>query len=299
MDKKNLTFYNVLGVSHLSSKSEIQKAYKALIIKWSLELKDDTDKLSSFIKIAGIAYETLVNDEKRATYDLNLSKGKFNDNKKANFSNLRADRPNPNLNSFSNPSFGKSKSVFSYLISIIVGFFSNLFKWVVRLGLLFSIIWLVFYAEFLNDLRSHMFNHITQIIAENSFFNNLLKQEKKSQKDKNIIKKKVNIYDTIQCEKYRKKYLNISNGANTKLIRLSKEIDSLIDNKWSDTLNLSNRVQHSTNAGALGGLGRASKQIEANINNKKRDRDQFKETMNLQLRNYKIDNLECFEYRND
>ncbi len=80
---------------------------------------------------------------------------------------------------------------------------------------------------------------------------------------------------------------------------MSKEIDYLIDNKFSHTLNLSNKRQYSTNSGALGNFARASQQIKSNINIKKRNRNQLKENMDVQLRDYRIDYLECFEYRNN
>jgi curved DNA-binding protein CbpA len=364
--KSNITLYNVLGVNPLSSKKDIEKAYKSLIIKWAEDLKDDTDKLSLWMKLGAHAYETLTDDKKRAEYDATLTKDNFN---KKEFSASRSDyqdnnqtkknqflfnckKCNQKLNvpkdkngiakcpicGFSNKiSFSRKlnpKPFFNFIFASIIDTFKFLFKWSLRFVLIVSIIWVLFYADFLGNLRSNISTEVSEIIAENSFLNNLINKEANLEsypiqrpnikkdflkinpvkeeikpliekkeliinKTKPVIEKKTNIYDTIQCEKRRRKYSNISNGLNTKLRRLSKEIDYLIDNKFSHTLNLSNKRQYSTNSGTMGNFARASQQIQSNINIKKRDRNQFKEKMDVQLNDYRIDNLECFEYRNN
>jgi curved DNA-binding protein CbpA len=346
--KSNITLYNVLGVNPLSSKKDIEKAYKSLIIKWSEDLKDDTDKLSLWMKLGAHAYETLTDDKKRAEYDATLTK---DNSDKKEFSASRSDyqvnnqtnknqflfnckKCNQKLNvpkdkngiakcpicGFSNKiSFSRKlnpKPFFNFIFASIIDTFKFLFKWSFRFVLIVSIIWVLFYADFLGNLRSNISTEVSKIIAENSFLNNLInkeanlesypiqrpnieKKEPVIQKPKPVIIKKVNVYDTIECEKRRRKYANISNGTSTKLRRLSKEIDYLIGKKFSHTTGLAGKRQYATSGGYWAAFSRASKQVNANINNKKRDRDQLKENMDLKLRDYKIDNLECFEYRNN
>ena len=364
--KSNITLYNVLGVNPISSKKDIEKAYKSLIIKWSEDLKDDTDKLSLWMKLGAHAYETLTDDKKRAEYDATLTK---DNSDKKEFSASRSDyqvnnqtnknqflfnckKCNQKLNvpkdkngiakcpicGFSNKiSYSRKlnpKPFFNYIFSSIIDSFKFLFKWSFRFVLVISVIWVLFYADFLGNLRSSISTEVSQIITENSFLNNLInkeanlksypiqrpniekglikinpvkkeikplveKKEPVIQKSKPVIVKKVNVYDTIECEKRRRKYTNISNVTSTKLRRLSNEIDHLIDNKFSHTTGLAGKRQYATSGGYWAAFSRASQQVDANINNKKRDRDQLKENMDLKLRDYRIDNLECFEYRNN
>lgn len=74
-----VTIYDLLEVDEKASKEEIEKAYQKLILEYAqdpkLTPKENADNELILNKVK-IAYEILMNDEKRAMYDKELSKKK-------------------------------------------------------------------------------------------------------------------------------------------------------------------------------------------------------------------------------
>lgn len=72
-----VTIYDLLEVNEKASKEEIEKAYQKLILEYAqdpkLTLKENAENELILNKVK-IAYEILINDEKRAMYDKDLSK---------------------------------------------------------------------------------------------------------------------------------------------------------------------------------------------------------------------------------
>ncbi len=61
-------YYEILGVSKNASKEEIKSAFRKMARKWHPDVNKSPEAESKF-KELGKAYETLMDDEKRATYD--------------------------------------------------------------------------------------------------------------------------------------------------------------------------------------------------------------------------------------
>ena len=61
-------YYEILGVSRNASKDEIKSAFRKMARKWHPDINKSPDAEAKF-KELGKAYETLMDDEKRATYD--------------------------------------------------------------------------------------------------------------------------------------------------------------------------------------------------------------------------------------
>ena len=68
-------FYNILGVSRSASKKEIKKAYRKLAMKYHPDKNPDDDSAADKFKEIGEAYETLIDDDKRQTYDRHGEEG--------------------------------------------------------------------------------------------------------------------------------------------------------------------------------------------------------------------------------
>ncbi len=70
----NKNYYEILGVSEDASFEEIQKKYRDLVKKYHPDLCNEEDKtfFEEKIKEINIAYDTLNNSKKRASYDRNL-----------------------------------------------------------------------------------------------------------------------------------------------------------------------------------------------------------------------------------
>ena len=72
-----VTIYDLLEVDEKASKEEIEKSYQRLILEYGqdpkLTPKENADNEIILNKVK-IAYEILINDEKRAIYDKDLSK---------------------------------------------------------------------------------------------------------------------------------------------------------------------------------------------------------------------------------
>lgn len=84
-----LNYYELLGVSETATKEEIKKAYKTQMKKWHPDINKSEEAPEMSIKL-NEAKETLLDDDKRKAYDLNLRKevndnyNKFNRNQKSN-----------------------------------------------------------------------------------------------------------------------------------------------------------------------------------------------------------------------
>ena len=61
-------YYEILGINRNASKDEIKSAFRKMARKWHPDINKSPDAEAKF-KELGKAYETLMDDEKRATYD--------------------------------------------------------------------------------------------------------------------------------------------------------------------------------------------------------------------------------------
>ncbi len=68
MNHKSSDFYDILGVSKNASKNEIRSAYKKLVIIHHPDKNKNSNSLETFRKIQ-MAYETLIDNQKRKKYD--------------------------------------------------------------------------------------------------------------------------------------------------------------------------------------------------------------------------------------
>lgn len=68
MDYKSKNFYEILGVRKSASRDEIKKAYKKLVIIYHPDKNKNFNSSKTFLEIQ-IAYETLIDDNKRKKYD--------------------------------------------------------------------------------------------------------------------------------------------------------------------------------------------------------------------------------------
>ena len=70
-------FYQILGVAHNASSSEIAKAYKKLALKWHPDKNaDNVGQATEKFKEIADAYQILNDSQEREKYDLELSKNK-------------------------------------------------------------------------------------------------------------------------------------------------------------------------------------------------------------------------------
>lgn len=72
-----VTIYNLLEVDEKASKEEIEKAYQSLILEYHQDPKltpKENEENELILNKVKIAYEILMNDEKRAKYDKDLAK---------------------------------------------------------------------------------------------------------------------------------------------------------------------------------------------------------------------------------
>lgn len=74
----SMNYYELLGVSENATKEEIKQAYKRQMKKWHPDINKSEEAPKMSIKL-NEAKETLLNDDKRKDYDLNLKK-EINDN---------------------------------------------------------------------------------------------------------------------------------------------------------------------------------------------------------------------------
>ena len=70
------TLYDLLEVSRYASNEVIEKAYKILAKKYHPDLQSEENKkiAEEKMKKINLAYETLINEEKRKKYDAELAK---------------------------------------------------------------------------------------------------------------------------------------------------------------------------------------------------------------------------------
>lgn len=62
-------YYDILGVPETASKDEIKGAYRKLAMKWHPDKNLGNTEAETRFKEIGLAYETLMDDDKRAEYD--------------------------------------------------------------------------------------------------------------------------------------------------------------------------------------------------------------------------------------
>lgn len=67
------SYYEILGVSNLSTYRDIKKSYRKLVIKYHPDRNGDTDYNNTKIKEINQAYECLSDTKKRADYDRKLN----------------------------------------------------------------------------------------------------------------------------------------------------------------------------------------------------------------------------------
>ena len=66
-------YYKVLGVSNTATKTEIQKAYRALAMKYHPDVNGGDPKFDEILANINEAYEILKDEKKRKEYDKSLS----------------------------------------------------------------------------------------------------------------------------------------------------------------------------------------------------------------------------------
>ena len=68
-------FYKILGVDKSTSKKDIKRAYRKLAMKFHPDKNPDNPEAADKFKEIGDAYETLADDDKRATYNKHGEEG--------------------------------------------------------------------------------------------------------------------------------------------------------------------------------------------------------------------------------
>lgn len=96
-------YYELLEISKNASKEVIEKAYKALIRKYHPDLADADKKLEyeEKMKKINLAYETIIDDDKRREYDMRLKEFENQNNNNNNFNQenvYQNVQPNENVN---------------------------------------------------------------------------------------------------------------------------------------------------------------------------------------------------------
>ena len=67
--QKQVSLYNILGVSRLATNAEIKKAYKSLASQYHPD-KNDDPMAAEFFGLIKESYDVLSNEKKRDEYDL-------------------------------------------------------------------------------------------------------------------------------------------------------------------------------------------------------------------------------------
>ena len=69
----DMNYYEILGLPQDASKNDINKAYRTLIIKYHPDIRGESGKV--FTEYLNVIHDTLLDDDKRKTYDESLLHG--------------------------------------------------------------------------------------------------------------------------------------------------------------------------------------------------------------------------------